>query len=152
MELVRERRREIARLKKRMRNRTGQGPPTTRVRHPRNPRVIAPSRFHNQADNRLVGVVAASVIAEQISPTLWATRAFHRLQAEAGGLSERPSLTTLRNIEVDFAGQDNAVHECTPHRGSTWTTRARNLSMARPGERTTPQRRLHPNQTNFFGA
>ena len=116
MELVRERRREIARLKKRMRNRTGQGPPTTRVRHPRNPRVVAPSRF------------------------------------QAGGLSERPSLTTLRNIEVDFAGQDNAVHECTPHRGSTWTTRARNLSMARPGERTTPQRRLHPNQTNFFGA
>jgi hypothetical protein len=56
------------------------------------------------------------------------------------------------NIDVDFAGQDNAVrkwyHAPWLHSGN----KGREFIHGMTRERTTPARRLHPNQSSQFGA
>src|SRR5437867_636593 len=57
------------------------------------------------------------------------------------------------NIEVDWAGQDNAVRKWYH---APWLhadkTKGREFIHGMTRERTTPARRLHPNQTDGFGA
>ncbi len=56
------------------------------------------------------------------------------------------------NIEVDFAGQDNAVRTWYHAPWLHFGNKGREFIHGMTRERTTPARRLHPNQSSQFGA